>query len=310
MCVCVCVCVFESVCSAGVAVGCHTEGPSEVQRANLPGHAHACTITSVCGTMWSPGGRWPFFFMRVWKKERPYSARNKMSSENGDKGRQFVKLVVFWWMWEMGPEQQESCHVSYLGPSSAIKVEWTRSFFKSHEVVNLVMWRSYSQLIRPPRGSVSRQRLCLFARGFHAHTHTHTHTHTHMHQQHLPVRALNTSYTQKLWSYVFYHLFFSLCACLSLSLSLPLPLSLYLSGAAMTCLGFAVSVCIVSEAIRPPTSDLWCIFLSNISLCWSGPKKESWLTLIFDVCWCVPVCACVRVCKFQSAGVVMRSPLQ
>lgn len=40
----------------------------------------------------------------------------------------------------------------------------------------------------------------------------------------------------------------------SLSLSLPLPLSLYLSGVAMTCLGFDVSVCIVTEAMLPPTS--------------------------------------------------------
>lgn len=69
-------------------------------------------------------------------------------------------------------------------------------------------------------------------------------------------------------------LFLSLCAYPSLSLSTSHCCSLLSDGAA-TCLGFDVSVCIVTVAMLPPTSSFSCIFLSTLIPCRSEPLKRS-----------------------------------
>ena len=76
---------------------------------------------------------------------------------------------------------------------------------------------------------------------------------------------------------------------------LPLPLSLKLSAVAMTCLGFDVFVCIVTQAMLPPTSNIWCIILSRLSRCRSSPKKKKrGLMNSYFLCVCVwiTVCGC------------------
>ncbi len=101
------------------------------------------------------------------------------------------------------------------------------------------------------------------------HTHTHTHTHTHrptppacLRMKHI-LRSKNCvavcyipliHWQSSLLLLLSLSLCVTFCVCLSLSPPSSLPLSLYLSGAAMTCLGFDVSVCIVTEAMLPPTS--------------------------------------------------------
>lgn len=72
-------------------------------------------------------------------------------------------------------------------------------------------------------------------------------------------------------------LFLAVCARLPfpLFLSLVLPLSLYLSGVAMTCLGFDVFVCIVTETMLPPTSESRRIFCSNLSRRRSESEKRA-----------------------------------
>lgn len=104
----------------------------------------------------------------------------------------------------------------------------------------------------------------------------------------LLIYAWNTSHDGKSCSYVLHppdslvvipppH---SLSASVHLSLSLPPSLHPSrllpppLSGAATTCLGFDVSVCIVTEAMPPSTADLRCIFWSALIPCRTQPKKK------------------------------------
>lgn len=94
---------------AGRTGGYRLKGPSEVLRANLTGHAHISTVTSVCATTGSIGGRWPF----GWMREPQCLVKDQAGCENLWQRERICQILCR--MWEMGPAARNmSCIISAL----------------------------------------------------------------------------------------------------------------------------------------------------------------------------------------------------
>lgn len=112
---------------AGVAAGYRAAGPSEVQRGNLTGHAHAWTSTQVCGTIGSAGGRWPFALCMYERGSCRILSKTKWAVKIATKED---NLSGLWfsvdcekWAWAAG---KLSCVI--LALIAPIKIERRRSF--------------------------------------------------------------------------------------------------------------------------------------------------------------------------------------
>lgn len=131
--------VFEFVCRRGCGVSCGRAIGGPKGQFN-----RSCTCMHQYSSLWDYWERWwplTLCFMHVWKRELPFSAKDQMGSENCDKGRQFVRLVVFSWMWEMGLSSGEAvmCH---LGPYSPHKNRKKEVFFTKNTKSSCAFFKS------------------------------------------------------------------------------------------------------------------------------------------------------------------------
>lgn len=262
----------------------------------------SCTRMHHYLSMWDCWEHWwpvTSCFMPVWKQELLVSFIYTMRNETRNNGRCiFVKLVfcfsvycekiaktqesmILLESYEKAKKKKAACDFQACGPTEDVNAFWNYSTCY-RACTSCAALSVYSRLL----SSV----LCGY-------------THVNWHQ--LLIYAWNTSHIGKLCSYVLHPsdslLFLPLCIRLSLRPSTSRRRCL-LSGAATTCLGFDVSVCIVTEAMPPPTSNPRCVFWSALIPCRSQPKRQK--ESINSYFWCMLVSA---ACKLQSAGVVMWS---